>query len=367
MARNKILNMHPSFILEIDNRCFSGQHLVEAIEKDHLDLHVSWQNSIVKFLKQWLNDDEVMLVHTSGSTGNPQVIRLLKSQMRISASLTCDYFDLQPADRALLCLSVENIAGKMMMVRAMERGLHLIAVLPAGCPLSNISEKVKFAAMVPLQVQRCLKEKCLDRTEKLLIGGAAVSDKMLQELMEQAVACYCSYGMTETMSHVALKKLNGKNASEWFEGLADIRFSLDDRGCLTIDTGRLGIGKLQTNDLCELDGKNKFRWLGRIDFVINSGGVKVIPEKLEKLLSPILHFPFFISGIPDEEFGEKVVLLIEAPTAKDIPVDQLIGLFQAWPKYERPKNIFYIPAFSYTHSGKLNRGASLSCERYPVL
>ena len=350
--------MHPSFTLEIGNECFSGQKLMEAVEYDLLPVGLDWQKSVVLFLKQWLNPTDDVMVKTSGSTGNPQIIHLSKTIMRVSAAMTCDYFGLQPGDRALLCLSVENVAGKMMLVRAIERGLHLIAVNPVGCPLSTIMDKVKFAAMVPLQVQHCLQENCLDKTEMLLIGGVTVSDKMKEELQQHAVACYSSYGMTETMSHVALKKLNGPNASEWYEGLADIRLCLDQRGCLQIEARSLGIDKLQTNDLCELDGIHHFRWLGRVDFVINSGGVKVIPEQLEKLLAPYMDLPFFITGIPNETFGEQVVIFVEACLIEQISINKIVEVLQVWPKYQRPKAVYYLPSFVYTASAKINRGAT---------
>ncbi|MDP4292322.1 MAG: AMP-binding protein, partial [Bacteroidota bacterium] len=355
--------MHPSFTLVIGDRVYTASNIVEAVEKDRFPGEMQWQRSVVSFLKQWFNEDEDILAHTSGSTGEPRVIRLSKARMRISASMTCDYFGLKPRDRALLCLSAENIAGRMMLVRAMERGLHLDAVSPAGCPLSNTLEKVKFAAMVPLQVQHCLDRGCLDQAETILLGGAAVSDKMQDMLFRQEVKCYCSYGMTETMSHVALKKLNGPDASEWYEGLADARFDLDERDCLQITSAFLGIEKLQTNDICELDGQTRFRWLGRLDFVINSGGLKVSPEQLEKLLSPYMHLPYFITGLPDEELGERIVLFIEASSPDRVPLEQIQRAFGEWHKYKRPKAIYVVSQFVYTVSGKINRNATKAKER----
>ena len=358
--------MHSSFTLEIGNQIFSGQRLIDAVQGNHFEVDEEWQKSLALFMQQWFNAEEEILVHTSGSTGIPQVICLSKSKMKISASMTCDYFDLKPLDRALLCLSAENIAGKMMLVRAIERGLHLIAVSPVGCPLSSVTEKVKFTAMVPLQVEHCLERNCLDKTEKLLIGGATVSDKMQEKLINLPVECYSSYGMTETMSHVAIKKLNGKDASDWYEGLKDISFTLDARGCLQIDALSLGVEKLQTNDLCELRGNNLFKWLGRLDFVINSGGVKVSPEPLEKLLSPYLPIPFFITGIPHAKLGEQVVIFVEALSAEQIPVKQIQKIILEWPKYQRPKEIYYLPEFAYTSSGKIDRNASKTKKRYRV-
>jgi O-succinylbenzoic acid--CoA ligase len=359
--------MHPLFTLEIGKECFTANDIIEAVERDLLPGGEPWQIEIGSFLKQWFNTAQEVFAQTSGSTGKPQVIALSKSKMKVSASLTCDYFGLSPNDRALLCLSAGNIAGKMMLVRALERGLHLIAVNPVGCPLSNINEKLKFTAMVPLQVQRCLEANCLDKSEIVLIGGAVVSDKMQADLINQDVACYSSYGMTETMSHVAVKKLNGPSASEWFEGLADISFSLDGRKCLQIEALPFGIEKLLTNDLCELQDKHHFRWLGRFDFVINSGGVKVSPEQLEKLLSPSIPFPFFITGTPDEKLGEKIVILVEASSSEEIPVQQIRQLIKEWPQYQRPKDIYTVPEFVYTASGKTDRNATKAKDRFRIV
>jgi O-succinylbenzoic acid--CoA ligase len=358
--------MHSSFTLEIGNQIYTGQKLFEAVRENHFDFDQGWQKSIFRFLQQWFNTKDDILVKTSGSTGKPQIIRLSKSKMKISAAMTCDYFGLNPQDKALLCLSAENIAGKMMLVRAIERGLHLIAVNPIGCPLSLITDSVKFAAMVPIQVQHCLESNCLDKTKKLLIGGVSVSEKMQERLIDIPVECYSSYGMTETMSHVAIKKLNGVDASEWYEGLAGIGFSLDDRGCLQIEALGLGIEKLQTNDLCELRGKHHFKWLGRLDFIINSGGVKVSPEPLEKLLSPFMPFPFFIIGVQDEKLGEQVVILVEASSKELIPVNEIQQIISEWPKYQRPKEIYFLPEFAYTPSGKIDRNASKTKIRYRV-
>lgn len=359
--------MHPSFTLQIGNDIFSSQKLKDVLQSEPLAFGEAWQKSVFAFLKQWFSEGDGISVHTSGSTGKPQVIHLLKSQMRVSASMTCDYFGLNPMDRALLCLSAEKIAGKMMLVRAIERGLHLVAVNPVGCPLSNINENVKFAAMVPIQVQHCLDKKCLDKTEIVLIGGVAVSDHLQTELSAHSVQCFSSYGMTETMSHVAIKTLNGPKASEWYEALDNISFSLDDRGCLQIAAKKLGVDRLQTNDICELNGNTRFRWIGRLDFVINSGGIKVHPEKLEKLLSPFIAFPFFITGLENERLGEKVVIFIQASSEEHIPVNEIRQIILEWPKYQQPKDLYFIPEFVYTLSGKIDRNATKAKARHRIL
>jgi O-succinylbenzoic acid--CoA ligase len=359
--------MHPSFTLQIGNDIFTPQKLKDVLQSEQLAFGEAWQKSVFRFLKQWFSEEDDISVHTSGSTGKPQVIHLSKSLMKESAAMTCDYFGLKPMDRALLCLSAEKIAGMMMLVRAIERGLQLVAVNPVGCPLSIINERVKFAAMVPIQVQHCLDKKCLDKTEILLIGGVAVSDHMQTELSAHSVRCYSSYGMTETMSHVAIKTLNGPDASEWYEGLDGISFSLDDRGCLQIAAKQLGVDQLQTNDMCELNGDTRFRWIGRLDFVINSGGIKVHPEKLEKLLSPCIPFPFFITGLENERLGEKVVIFIQASSVESIPVNEIRQLILEWPKYQQPKDSYFIPEFVFTLSGKIDRNATKTKARHRII
>ncbi len=347
--------MHPSFSLQIENNYYQSETLLKRVNNTAITEAEPWIESIFSFLRDWLNDNDEITAKTSGSTGVPKPIRLKKRAMLASARLTCDYFGLQPMDKALLCLSTDYIAGKMMLVRAIERGLHLIAVSPQGCPLSGTSIKVKFSAMVPLQVERCIEEGCLDRTEQLLIGGAALPNHLLNSVQKTTTACYISYGMTETMSHVALRRLNGPRASQWYEGLTGIRFSLDQRGCLSIDAAPLGIANIQTNDLCELQDEQHFRWLGRADFVINSGGIKIIPEQIEFLLSTEVLFPFIITGIPHPLLGEQVVMIVEAAQDEILASQILKKANTICPQYHAPKQILFVPRLNYTSTGKIDR------------
>lgn len=347
--------MHPSFSLQIEKDYYQGEALLKRVNSVPIRETEQWIESIFSFLKEWLNDAEEIIAKTSGSTGHPKLIQLKKKAMFASARLTCDYFGLQPMDKALLCLSVDYIAGKMMLVRAIERGLHLIAISPQGCPLSCITEKVKFSAMVPMQVERCIDEDCLDKTEQLLIGGAALPNRLLNSVRRSTTACYISYGMTETMSHVALRRLNGSGASVLYEGLTGIRFSLDQRGCLFIDAAPLGIAGIQTNDLCELQDEQHFKWLGRADFVINSGGIKIIPEQIELLLSNAVLHPFIISGIPHPLLGEQAVMIIEAESDEALALQILKKANEVCPQYQAPKQILFVPQFSYTSTGKIDR------------
>ncbi|NWJ49243.1 MAG: AMP-binding protein [Bacteroidetes bacterium] len=347
--------MHPSFSLQIEKDCYQGEALLKRANRAPITNTESWIESVFSFLRDWLNNAEEVTAKTSGSTGQPKLIHLKKESMLASAKLTCDYFGLQPLDKALLCLSADYIAGKMMLVRAIERGLHLIAVSPQGCPLSGIHEKVKFAAMVPLQVERCIEEGCIDKTEQLLIGGAALTNRLLNSVQKSTTACYISYGMTETMSHVALRRLNGSLASLLYEGLTGIRFSLDHRGCLFINTAPLGIESVQTNDLCELQDEQHFKWLGRADFVINSGGIKIIPEQIELLLSNEVSYPFIIAGIPHPLLGEQAVMIIEAESNDLLAAQLLKKANEVCPQYHSPKQILFVPQLTYTSSGKIDR------------
>ena len=351
--------MHPSFSIQIENNYYQGETLLKRVNSAFIMDTEPWIESIFSFLRDWLNDAEEITAKTSGSTGNPKLIQLNKQAMLASARLTCDFFGLRPMDKALLCLSADYIAGKMMLVRAIERGLHLIAISPQGCPLSCITVKVKFSAMVPLQVERCIKEGCLEKTEQLLIGGAALTNHLFHSVQKTTTACYISYGMTETMSHVALRRLNGALSSVWYKGLAGIHFSLDHRGCLLIDAAPLGIVSIQTNDLCELQDEQHFKWLGRADFVINSGGIKIIPEQIELLLSNVVLYPFIISGIAHPLLGEQVVMIVEAAPNETLALQLLKKVNKICPQYQAPKQILFVRQLSYTSSGKVDRVKTL--------
>ena len=213
--------------------------------------------------------------------------------------------------------------------------------------------------MVPLQVEHCLKERCLDKTEQLLIGGAALSGQLQQDIQKIPTACFISYGMTETMSHVALRRLNGPRVSLWYEGLTGILFSLDKRGCLFINAAPLDIESIQTNDLCELQDEQHFKWLGRADFVINSGGIKIIPEQIELLLSNDISYPFIISSIPHPLLGEQVIMIVETTSDKESTSQILKKAVEICPQYHAPKQVFFLPHFSYTSSGKIDRTKTL--------
>lgn len=300
-----------------------------------------------RFLQQWLSDQPTVSVPTSGSTGSPKPLELDKLHMIASARATISYFDLPPKTTALLCLSTAFIAGKMMWVRALIGGWDLDIGEVSSDPLSRKQKRYQFVAMVPYQVVQSLA--CLHQVEKLIIGGAAVATDLEQQLQTSSCRCYATYGMTETITHVAVKKLNhNADKNPVFEALPGVRFLQDSRGCLVIEAPAVSTQEVVTNDVVNLISESRFEWLGRADFVINSGGVKIHPEQVEKKLSTTLSVPFFITGMSDSTWGEKVVLVVES--SRDFPID-----FSHLTPFEIPKEIRFVPAFDYTGSGKINR------------
>ena len=303
-------------------------------------------NDVNQFISEWLNGEEELILQTSGSTGKPKSISMKKEWMKNSAQLTENTFGLKKGDSALLCMSIKYVAGKMMVVRALELALDLKVVEPSSSPLKDIDDQIDFAAMVPLQLENSIND--LNKVKTLIVGGGTVNWKLIKKLQNVSPQVFETYGMTETLTNVAIKPLNGLNKSDLFQALDRIHFKINERDCLVINAPMLSPESIVTNDIIELINDISFRWLGRFDNVINSGGVKVIPEVVEaKLASFILDRRYFISGVPDKSLGEKVVLLVEG--------NETELSFQHLEKYERPKEIYFIPEFVETESGKVNR------------
>ncbi len=314
--------------------------------------HESWQKAILDFLKEYSNNNPKIDVMTSGSTGEPKTISILKKHMRNSALMTGKTFNLRKGQTALLCLPIHYIAGKMMLVRAVELQLKLICVLPTGNPLKDISTSIDFCAMVPLQVEKSLSK--LTIVKQLIIGGAAISESLEKKLKNIKTLCFATYGMTETVTHIAIKPLNHSLKSIYYTVLKGISIAKDQRNCLVIDCPELNSQKVMTNDIVELVNETQFQFLGRLDNVINSGGVKIHSESVEKKLSSIISERFFIASIPDEKLGEKVVLVIE----KENP-DFSLNLELYLAPLEVPKRIFFIKKLIETTNGKIKRKETL--------
>lgn len=316
-----------------------------------------FEREIGDFLLDWISDSDDILQQTSGSTGTPKEITLSKEAMVRSARITGDYLDLGEGTQAVLCLPVSSIAGKMMLVRALILGWKLTMVPPERNPLWAISEPVDFVAMVPMQLQASLKE--MDRVSTVLVGGAPISKNLLEALSDLDSTVYQSYGMSETASHIALRKLNPlpegakSGAFPAFQVLPGIEVEQDERGCLVIRSSFLSDAPIKTNDLVTKPQEGTFHWLGRVDNIINSGGVKLVPEVLEAKLEPAIKQRFFLAGLPDEALGEKLVLIVEGEPKGDLlsEVKNISGL----EKYEVPKAVFYVDVFDETKTGKIRR------------
>ena len=293
------------------------------------------------FYSEWNNDNDTVLVHTSGSTGKPKPMMVEKKRMLNSARITCDFLGLKPGDSALLCMSLDYIAGKMVVVRSIERHLHLISVSPSGHPLKDINLKdangkdingeITFAAMVPMQVYNTLQvpeeRERLTHIRHLIIGGGAIDASLEKELrsLPGNIAIWSTYGMTETLSHIALRRINGDEASEWYQPFDSVKISQTEEGCLVIDAPLVCAETLVTNDIVEIESyiynkveKLRFRIKGRKDNVICSGGIKIQIEEVEALLKPHLEKPFMIAKKKDEKFGEIAVLLTEDEDIKKV-------------------------------------------------
>ena len=319
--------------------------------------------TVSEFITQWHDGSDTVEVRTSGSTGDPKVLRVEKSRMLASARATCDFLGLQPGDNALLCMSVDYIAGKMMVVRAIERNLNLVTVEPSSHPLAmpefsdEMGKKMDFAAMVPLQVYSSLQipreREILGNIRHLIIGGGPLDASLEQELSRMDNAIWHSYGMTETLSHIALRRVSGTEASPWFTPLPGVTLSSTADNCLVIDAPHLCPQRLVTRDVVELEeaqGTQRFKVLGRIDNVINTGGVKVHIEQVERALASHIARPFLITKCPDPKFGEIVVMLLQG-TADDVPA-VLAACVQCLSKYARPKHILVVPTLPMTPTGK---------------
>lgn len=332
------------------------------------------------FLQEWNSPSETLLVHTSGSTGKPKPMWVEKQRMLNSAHITCDFLGLRPGDSALLCMSLDYIAGKMMVVRSIERKLRLFSVKPSGHPLSDeslakmVEMDFDFVAMVPMQVYNTLQvpqeRERLSRIKHLIIGGGAIDDALAEELRSLPGAVWSTYGMTETLSHIALRRLNGEEASEWYQPFDSVGVSLNSDGCLVIDAPLVCSEPLVTNDIAEIKQQETsshssdassslktssphvlFRIKGRKDNVICSGGIKIQIEEVENLLRQHLDAPFLLAKKKDEKYGEIAVLVTESGDLEGVEAI----CRQVLPKYWVPRQYLHFDQLPMTETGKPKR------------
>ncbi len=332
-------------------------------EEELLAFSENISSSLAVFLTDWFNEKDFVIVQTSGSTGKPKPIQLQKEFMKNSAFATGEFFGLTENTTALLCLSTDYIAGKMMLVRALTLGWQLDVVKPDSSPLKGIKKRYDFSAMVPLQLRNSLNE--LHKIDKLIVGGGVVSNDLISAIQNIATKVFATYGMTETITHIAVKKLNDLSllaeSRKLYKTLPNVLLSQDDRNCLIIEAPKVTSEIITTYDVVKLVSKKEFEWLGRYDNVINSGGIKLHPEKIEEKLSEIIDQRFFVSGIKDEVLGEKLILVIEDAISSEVENLLLSKIKKkaSLSKFEIPKEIYFVKEFIETETKKIQRKKTL--------
>jgi O-succinylbenzoic acid--CoA ligase len=328
--------------------------------------NTSFEKSTLDFCNDWLNEKKYFEIRTSGSTGAPKKISFARKQLEASAELTADALQLKKDFNALICLDTKYIAGQMMLVRSFVTGMNIIAIESSANPFDAISKELKidFVALVPYQVQAILNSTHSSRfnsIRKIIIGGAPLNTDVIKQLQSYSCAFFATYGMTETISHIGLQKLNGKDRQTHFHPLRSIKLEKNERGCLVIHAPHVSKEKIVTNDLVELSNDQSFKIIGRWDNIINTGGVKISPEAVEEKIKKIfdelqLAYRFFVSGLPDEKLGTKVVLIIEGdPFTFDQQNSLERALKAQLAKYEIPKETKFVSDFIETETLKINR------------
>ncbi|HWA34319.1 MAG TPA: AMP-binding protein [Cyclobacteriaceae bacterium] len=324
------------------------------------------ERNVLRFIQDWTNGKQTFEFQTSGSTGNPKIIRLTRNQLITSAQQTRAALNLQPGWNALICLDVRFIAGAMMIVRSLVTGMNMVVQPPSANPLHDLSDRIDFASLVPYQIASIVDPdfQKIDAIHTIIIGGAAVNSDLVVKLQKSRSNIYATYASTETISHIALQKINGPDRQNFFQLLPGITATVDGRNCLVVRAPYLGT--VVTNDVVDLFAENKFKWIARYDDVINTGGVKVNGGKIEAIVTEILNDlglrnRIFIGGVPDEKLGEQVTVFVEGeplgPGKEDLLRDKMQARLD---KYEVPKAFKYVSQFQETASQKIDRRAVLN-------
>ncbi|MGB3774564.1 MAG: AMP-binding protein [Leeuwenhoekiella sp.] len=346
------IELHPDFHLNGNPLKVSE---LKQTALTYIKMGEPYEEEVGHFILSWLDDKNYVLVNTSGSTGDPKTIKLQKKHMANSAKASGKRFKLPARTTALLCLPSRFIGGKMMLVRAMVLGWKIDIVPPKSNPLDTVFKRYDFCAMIPFQLDNSINR--LHLISKLIIGGGAFSEALKTKVQDCETKIYETYGMTETISHIATRRINGDAAKEGkrpFKALKNVSVSQDERNCLVIKAPKVSSDPVVTNDVVELLSYKKFMLLGRIDNVVNSGGIKLFPEFIEAKLSPQIDVPFFITGEPNDALGEQLILVVESESIDWVDLD-----FSVLDKYEIPKAVYFVPNFERTDNGKLRRGATV--------
>jgi O-succinylbenzoic acid--CoA ligase len=341
--------LHPSF--KFNGLQFETSEEIVLFAQKLKETGAPYERAIAKFIVKWFDDKPYIKVKTSGSTGTPKKIKLLKAHMVHSAFATGVYFKMGADNTALLCLSAKYIAGKMMLVRALTMGWDLHVVAPEKDAITQYDNAYDFAAMVPYQVYHTLDE--LDKIKKLIIGGGVITPDLETKLQSKNTEVFATYGMTETITHVAVRRVNGAGKTDVYSALPNVVFSKDARDCLVVNAPNLANSEIITNDIVTLHGPTSFEWLGRYDNVINSGGVKLFPEKIEQQLRDVIKVPFIISSLLDDALGEQLILVLELE-APELAANYRHVISELEP-YQRPKKIYTLSKFPITETGKIKR------------
>lgn len=349
--------MQPDSLITLNHTRYSLAELQQLCHKKLNENAPQWEKDIYAFIRQWLEERDSIEVQTSGSTGIPKRILLKKAWMDYSARQTCNFFGLNADNTALLCLPAAYIAGKMMIVRAFVSGFNLITQAPEGNPFLNLEEKTDFAAITPFQLHQSLPMLVSNPMVKtIIVGGGEINPALESEIRDLTTEIFATYGMTETSSHIALKKVNGLNKDNYFRVMGDTQIKTDERGCLTIYNPNLFDGWLITNDMVQIKDDKQFRWLGRYDNIINSGGIKISPEEIEQAVSQLREEKMMVTSIPDAKLGEAVVLVIERKKLADSEKENLFRkMEEILPPYHQPKKIVCLEKIPLTETGKPDR------------
>ena len=344
----------------VNGIAYSHDQIINGVIKTQTE----FEKTTLDFCADWLKGKEIFQLNTSGSTGTPKQITVTRQQMIMSARMTEKALQLNQGHTALVCLNTKYVAGQMMLVRSLVTGMDIIAVEPSANPLAsfNLDHHIDFIALVPYQLQSTLKDdqEKLEQIKVSIIGGGKIEPNLQYKLIGFQNPVYATYGMTETISHIALMKLNGSDRNDYYVALPEVKLKVDDRGCLVIEAPFLE-RPVYTNDLVDLMDYRHFQWLGRLDNIINTGGVKVVPEEVESVLRGLFdnlgwQHRFFVAGVEDPMLGQKTCLFVEGDRMPDLIINDLRDkIKEQVPRFEVPKDIRFIKKFIETRTGKINR------------